>query len=313
MMRGPPPAEIEPHGHVASTPESPSHSAGMIGQERREQGDGVLHDREASARAAGTWPISQPTARPTATPPAPVTRNRSAAWPAEKDPVSAAATPSRYATSAVASLTSPSPSRMVVSTRRAPMVRITAIAATGSGGETMAAEDERGGPRELGGERVRHHRDGHDGEQDHQRAEAGDRPEVQPEVAERGVERAPVEQRGDEEEEERVGVELDPGEPGHEHQPQPREDEQHRMRHPKAPGHQSQGRRDGEQDDDELYAAHGSDQLLAAVDVEGRPGQRGVGHEVDGERGDVGGADDAADRQRVAQLLAARVELVAEQ
>ena len=35
------------------------------------------------------------------------------------------------------------------------------------------------------------------------------------------------------------------------------------------------------------------DKLLAAVDVEGRPGDRRVRHEVDGQCGDVGRADDA--------------------
>ncbi len=41
-----------------------------------------------------------------------------------------------------------------------------------------------------------------------------------------------------------------------------------------------------------------SDELLATVYVVGRAGQRGVGHEVDGQRGDVRRADDAADRER---------------
>ena len=59
--------------------------------------------------------------------------------------------------------------------------------------------------------------------------------------------------------------------------------------------------------------AHRLDQLLAAVDVVGRAGERGVAHQVHGERGDVLRPDDAPDRQRGAQLLAARVELVAEQ
>ena len=55
------------------------------------------------------------------------------------------------------------------------------------------------------------------------------------------------------------------------------------------------------------------DQLLAAVDVVRRAGERGVGHQVHGERGDVVRPDDAPDRQRRAQLLAARLEPVAEQ
>ena len=103
---------------------------------------------------------------------------------------------------------------------------------------------------------MRHRGNGHDREQHHQRSEPGDGPEMQPEVAERGGEGAPVQERRDEEEEEGFGVELHPGEPGHEHQRQPGEDEKHRMRHPEAPGHQAQSRRDREQHDDELYAAH---------------------------------------------------------
>src|SRR4051812_6735825 len=47
------------------------------------------------------------------------------------------------------------------------------------------------------------------------------------------------------------------------------------------------------------------DQLLTAVDVEGRAGDRRVRHEMNRERGDVGRADDSPDRQRRAQFLAA--------
>jgi hypothetical protein len=53
--------------------------------------------------------------------------------------------------------------------------------------------------------------------------------------------------------------------------------------------------------------------LLAAVDVVGRAGQRGVGHDVHGEGGDVGRPDHAPDGQRRAELVAARFEVVAEQ
>src|SRR3954447_20425873 len=51
-------------------------------------------------------------------------------------------------------------------------------------------------------------------------------------------------------------------------------------------------------------AQSSGDELLAAVDVVGRAGECGVGHERNGERGDVGRSDDAADGQRRAQLLA---------
>jgi hypothetical protein len=55
------------------------------------------------------------------------------------------------------------------------------------------------------------------------------------------------------------------------------------------------------------------DELLAAVDVERGAGDRDIRHQVHGERGDVGRSDDAPDRQGAAELLAAGVELVAEQ
>jgi hypothetical protein len=55
------------------------------------------------------------------------------------------------------------------------------------------------------------------------------------------------------------------------------------------------------------------EELLAAVDVEGRAGDRGVRHEVDSQGGDVGWADDAADRQRGTELRSALVDPVAEQ
>ena len=76
--------------------------------------------------------------------------NPTAACPGEKDPVTAAPMATRYATSAVASLTRPSPSRMVVSDRWAPTVRMTAIAATGSGGETMAPSVNAAGQENSG-------------------------------------------------------------------------------------------------------------------------------------------------------------------
>src|SRR3954467_2513872 len=60
-------------------------------------------------------------------------------------------------------------------------------------------------------------------------------------------------------------------------------------------------------------SARSARELLAAVDVVGRPGQSGVGHEVHGQRGDVVRSDHTPDRERVAQLLASRLELVAEQ
>ena len=96
------------------------------------------------------------------------------------------------------------------------------------------AQRERRGPGELRGERVRHHRDGRDGEQHQQRPESEDGPEVRPEIAERAGERGPVEQRGDEDEEQGVGLELHPGQPRDEHQRQAGEDQEHGVRHAEA-------------------------------------------------------------------------------
>src|SRR3954452_8538428 len=55
------------------------------------------------------------------------------------------------------------------------------------------------------------------------------------------------------------------------------------------------------------------DELLAPVDVIRRAGQRRVRHQVHGERRDVAGTHDAADRERAAELLAPRVDLAAQQ
>ena len=55
------------------------------------------------------------------------------------------------------------------------------------------------------------------------------------------------------------------------------------------------------------------EELLAAVYVGGRAGERRVDHEVHGERSHVGGSDDAADGERGAELLAPLVESIAEQ
>src|SRR3954468_12924204 len=55
------------------------------------------------------------------------------------------------------------------------------------------------------------------------------------------------------------------------------------------------------------------DQLLTPVDVVRPTRERRVGHQVQGERGDVAGADHAADREGAAELLPARLYLIAEQ
>src|SRR6185295_13082879 len=55
------------------------------------------------------------------------------------------------------------------------------------------------------------------------------------------------------------------------------------------------------------------DELLPTVDVVRRAGERGVGHDVDGECGDIGRADDAPDRERRPQLVPALLESISEQ
>ena len=54
-------------------------------------------------------------------------------------------------------------------------------------------------------------------------------------------------------------------------------------------------------------------ELLPAVDVVGRAREGRVGHDVYGERGDVGRSDDAPDRKRGAKLIAAVFEFIAEE
>ena len=55
------------------------------------------------------------------------------------------------------------------------------------------------------------------------------------------------------------------------------------------------------------------DELLAAVDVVGRAGERRVGHDVHGKRGDVGRSHHAPDGQRNTELVAELVQVIAEQ
>src|SRR2546427_3471532 len=56
-----------------------------------------------------------------------------------------------------------------------------------------------------------------------------------------------------------------------------------------------------------------AEELLPAVNIVGRAGEGRVGHDVYGERGDVGRSDDAPDGKRGAKLIAAVLELIAEE
>ena len=80
----------------------------------------------------------QPSRTPTAIPPTPTTTNDRLALSAEKDPNTTAATATRYRIRADASLTRLSPSRIVMTRRGTPRRRSTDVAATASGGATIA-------------------------------------------------------------------------------------------------------------------------------------------------------------------------------
>ena len=53
--------------------------------------------------------------------------------------------------------------------------------------------------------------------------------------------------------------------------------------------------------------------LLSAIDVIGRAGKGRVGHDVYGERGNIGWPDDAPYRECGAKLIAAVLEFIAEE
>src|SRR5439155_7378327 len=126
------------------------------------------------------------------------------------------------------------------------------------GGRDNGAEHEGGGPGDLGDERVGHGGNGADGQQHHNRAVPGDGPELRPEVAQRGGERGQVEQRRDEEEEERLRLQHDAGKAGDGGEGQAAEHEEDRVREVEPAGEDAEGGGDGQQDDGELQALHGA-------------------------------------------------------
>lgn len=81
---------------------------------------------------------AQPTMKPTATPPSPSSAKRSTAPWKLNTPVSAAAAAKRYSTRPAASLSRLSPSSSTISRRGSATRSSTALAATASGGETIA-------------------------------------------------------------------------------------------------------------------------------------------------------------------------------
>ncbi len=93
---------------------------------------------------------SQPMTTPTAIPPRPTTTNDTPAATIEKAPVTATAIATRYAMRADASLIRLSPSRIVTTRDGTPSRRKTAVAATASGGATIAPSVNAGAPASSG-------------------------------------------------------------------------------------------------------------------------------------------------------------------
>ena len=148
------------------------------------------------------------TTKPTAAPPSDAMRNSCPTWKAST-PTDIAAMAVRSATSAVASLSSDSPSRIVTTLRGSPIRRAMAVAATASGGATTAPMAKDTG-QEMPGisactmtptpERREHH------QADRQQQ---DRAPVGVEVDERGLDRGGVQQRRQQPEQHHVGLEVD--------------------------------------------------------------------------------------------------------
>ena len=90
------------------------------------------------------------------------------------------------------------------------------------------------------------------------RAVSGDGTELRAEIAERGGERGEVEQRRDEQEKERLRLELDAREPGDNGEGQPAEHQEDRVREIESAGEHAQGGGGGQQDDGELHTPHGA-------------------------------------------------------
>ena len=91
-----------------------------------------------SSVAQSAHRVSQATPMPMTTPTSAANTNSNSVWPSANEPLIAAPTAARYNTSAVASLTRLSPSR-IVTIRRGILSRFPmAVADTASGGETIA-------------------------------------------------------------------------------------------------------------------------------------------------------------------------------
>ena len=132
---------------TAMTPEACTRSAA------RNAAKGVRKEIAVSSSGSLMWRRSQATranaARPMSRPP-PAARTKSIPTAARVTPPPMAAIAVRSATSAVASLSSDSPSRIVTMRRGRPIRRATAVAATASGGATTAPIAKAAGHPTLG-------------------------------------------------------------------------------------------------------------------------------------------------------------------
>ena len=91
-----------------------------------------------SCTAPSTALATTPSTRPTRTPASTASNSSTPTDTPDSSPVTAATTATLKATRAVASLNIPSPSRIVTNRWGSRSLRATAVAATGSGGHTIA-------------------------------------------------------------------------------------------------------------------------------------------------------------------------------
>ena len=143
---------------------------------------------------------------------------------------SATASAVRSATSAVASLSSDSPSRIVTIRRGSPIRRPIAVAATASGGATTAPIASAIAQETPGSSSVRHQPDAERREHDQPDREQQDRAPVGVEVDERGALRGGVQQRRQQPEQHDLGSEVDLRDPREVRRHDPDRDQQERRR-----------------------------------------------------------------------------------
>src|SRR5688500_8703398 len=212
---------------AARTPDTPSCSAGMYA--RAGARNVTTTEKTGSSTRRRTAATTQPTTSPNTMPPSATMMNAVPASTSENVPVAAAVTAKRYATSAVASLTRDSPSRIVTARRGAPSRWKIEGRRDRVGRGNDRAEGGRGRQSEAGDERVGDERDDGRRRQDEPHREKRDRPQVRLEVADRREVAGAEEDRRQEQEEHELGLELDPGHAGDEPGREPTEDGEERV------------------------------------------------------------------------------------